>query len=308
MKITLFSEDSTSLHTLNGEDKSFFGLFLSRLFYFPFNRLNNLFPIHFVDPHLKISLFRTDQVSAQFNELDIKGSPARKLSDLFWMNLEWNKINSMLNGIHLMDLGCGSGNYYKFQKYSHNIIQSYLGIDVYEHLNWGKLKNQDGRIDFRVYDGCSIRDVIPEKTNLIVSQSSIEHIYEDLLIFRQIAEHIRIEKKPTMQIHILPAAVSLILYRYHGVRQYTPRTISLFSKLFSDFSKMELFCLGNQSCCNLHYDYITKAQFYYRKNLRNSKTEEYEQKCLAAIDNDMKSKALNHAKTLFYALVIRSFA
>src|SRR5208283_5417616 len=68
--------------------------------------------------------------------------------------------------------------------------------------------------------------------NLIITQSALEHFEKDLNFFRQIADHVARTRRPIVQFHLIPSAACLTTYPWHGVRQYTPRTISRITRLF----------------------------------------------------------------------------
>jgi len=61
-------------------------------------------------------------------------------------------------------------------------------------------------------------------------------------------------KHNVYQIHLFPSKICLKLYPFHGVRQYTPRNISKITRLFSDFSEVELFELGGENANKVHRD------------------------------------------------------
>src|SRR5205823_3432032 len=98
-----------------------------------------------------------------------------------------------------------------------------------------------------------------------------------------------------------PSAACLRLYLLHGVRQYTPRTLSTITRLFED-SDVALYRLGGRACNRLHYEFITK-QLFRRGDLRAARPEEYERRLAAAIDQDMARPQRSPA---FYALVIHT--
>ena len=191
---------STSLHIINADNKyrSLIDKVLVRLLFYPLNRLNNLLPNWNVDGNIKIKNFRPANIESDYAKCPVKSSPSRKLSDLFWMNLEWDRYTSHLGSIKMLDIGCGNGNYYtRFNTYSDGKINRYIGIDVYENKNWSTLKTENPQVvDFIKYDGMNISAVLSKNNdiNFIVSQSALQHIKYDLSVFKQIREFIK-EKK-----------------------------------------------------------------------------------------------------------------
>ncbi len=57
----------------------------------------------------------------------------------------------------------------------------------------------------------------------------IAQITEKLAQLRDFAAAIN---RPSILVHLMPSAACLRLYRHHGLRQYTPRTISKITRLF----------------------------------------------------------------------------
>lgn len=292
---------NTSIHSLNADK----GLNkFQKQFYLLLNQANNLFPYTNVDNSLIIRDFTCEDLRKYWGSDDITSSPARKLSDLFWMNLPWGKIRKELNEINILDAGCGSGNYgRKLVDWSKNSITSYTGIDVYKDNNWMKLKKYHN-LAFHQCSANNILRYIPEGTNFFMSQSAIEHFNEDLLYFEQIRDYIFSYQRSVIQVHLFPSSTCLRLYRFHGVRQYTPRKVSIITRLFKNFSYTVLFRLGGEECNRLHYEFITKPLLIQGNgDLRDLKTQEYNRKLYKAIKQDMK-----HPQRFptFYALVILS--
>lgn len=298
-KVTVVSK-ITSIHNLNADK----GLNkFQKQFYLLLNQANNLFPYTNIDNSLVIRDFTCEDLRKNWSFNDVTSSPARKLSDLFWRNLPWGKIREELNKINILDAGCGSGNYgRKLVDWSKKNIASYVGIDVYKNDNWMKLKKYHNL----AFHQCSVNDIlhyIPEGTNFFMSQSAIEHFDEDLLYFEQIRDYILFYQRNVIQVHLFPSSSCLRLYRFHGVRQYTPRKVSIITKLFKNFSYAVLFRLGGKECNRLHYEFITKPLAQGIGNLRDLKTQEYNRRLYRAIRQDMRYP---QKFPTFYALVILS--
>lgn len=295
---------STSFHTLNADKK------LSkphRLLWWCLNWINNKYFPNTITNHIKIRCFSPDVSESSWQQLPIKSSPSRTLGDLFWLQLPWGNIKSELQKINIFDTGCGSGEYsLKLKKFSHNQITSYTGADVSPRPTWGILTKKSRFFRLITINSAHILDVIPDETNLFITQSAIEHFDYDLVFFEQIRDFINRNKKPTIQIHLFPSSACLRLYRFHGVRQYTPRTISKIAKLFQEFSYVTLFRLGGSECNQLHYKFITKARrINNNSDMRETKTKEYYQLLRQAIEKDKISSSKSEPH--FYALVIHSY-
>lgn len=261
---------------------------------------HNRKPFSHLDPKITLKQFfpeNTEDIS------DTHGSPSRILSDLFWKRLPWNTIANELGTISVFDTGCGSGNYGAFlQSVSNNHIDSYKGIDVYEHQNWKHLR-ENPMYCFETYNGKQVHERIPEKTNFFMSQSAIEHFQNDLHYFHDVKKFIEAHPHRAMiQVHLVPSAACMKLYGRHGYRQYTPRTISKITKLFPN-AQCILYGLGGSECIRIHDEYIVKPLAKTGLDFRKTKQDEYKTEVLSAIRADAK-QSTNHPN--FYALVICS--
>jgi SAM-dependent methyltransferase len=266
---------------------------------------NTWLPNHIIDDSLIIRNFSAGISEADWNRLDVKSSPSRKLSDLFWLKFPWASAKSELGEIKILDTGCGSGNYgVKLQSYSGESITSYTGIDIYKHKNWDDLAAKYANFRFCRIDSKNILDCIPQGSNFFMTQSAVEHFEQDLTFFEQIRKFILRSSQSVVQVHLLPSSICLKQYLFHGIRQYTPRTISRITRIFRDFSYSVLFRLGGRQCNVLHWEYITKPLVIQKKiDTRESRTRQYEQRLTEAIKADMENPS---GTAGFYALVIHS--
>jgi len=293
--------NSTSVHSLNADERLNKA---NRLLWFILNWVNNKFCSNAKDHALVTRDFIADISEANWSQTDIQSSPSRKLSDLFWLQLPWGLIRSELGEIKIFDTGCGSGNYgVKLQLYSKNTIAHYTGVDILPRDNWNVLAERYPNFSFHKLDSANISDYIPDDTNLFISQSSIEHFKNDLTYFKHIREFVRRTSKSVMQIHLFPSRACLKLHWLHGVRQYTPRTISFITRLFQDCSYSMLYRMGGSECNKLHWEMITKPMFFQKiGDLRDSRSQEYDQRLRQAIAADNKKPG----EPSFYALLIHS--
>lgn len=294
---------STSLHRLNadvGLPKWKRGLWLL------VNWLNNAFFPRRKSSHLEARPFSIKLSEEQWSKISIKSSPSRAFSDLFWMHLPWDNIQSELGEIHMLDAGCGSGDYgVKLQEFSEGRIESYTGLDEYAHPDWPEKLRENKYIKLFQADSRKLADQIPMDTNIFISQSAIEHFEDDLSYFRHIRDFIDRKKRNVLQIHLFPSSVCLKLFRLHGVRQYTPRTVSIITNLFRSNSSAILYELGDKNSNALHWEYIT-VPIYIDKtgDWRESRTEAYQVALRRVIKQDMISATIS--QPAFYALISHS--
>ena len=296
---------STSIHSINADNK--LSLFKYPIWFF-LNMLNNSFPNSNIDSHLIMQDYIPN--SANKGWINTRSSPPRMISDLFWKELPWESIEDELGQINILDTGCGSGNYgVKLSQYSRGTVDSYTGIDNSPNDNWKILADQYTNFKFYCLNSSEILSMIPNDTNMFISQSAIEHLDEELTFFRIISEYIQSSGKNIIQVHLFPSSICLKLYFTHGVRQYTPRTISKITRIFTPDSYAILYGLGGKAFNQLHYSYITKPYLMYIiglnkiRDLRNIKTEEYNKR-LREIILLNKNKVISQPS--FYALIIHS--
>lgn len=299
-KLTHFSSDSSSFHCLNAD----LGLrWLNRKLYVLLNAMNNYYPHLDLDPKLQQSQFLTTRVDELWGNLPAPDlSPSRCLCELFWMELPWSDFVKELGEIHLLDVGCGRGEYgERLSNYSRGSINSYTGVDIRAYPEW-QLRQESLGHTFLTYDGKHLQSSIPDKVNFIITQSAIEHFSLDLFFFKQVRSFIEKSKRRIVQVHLFPSAVGLKIFPFHGVRQYTPRTISRITRLFPDSSK-QLFLLGGEQSAKLHYEFITSPIKKKNVDMRQGNKEQYQLLLPEAIKEDIKSRS---QPPIFYALILRS--
>jgi len=290
---------STSLHVLNNDN----GLSrINKIRWFAYNIINNSFPKIKSDPDLSQEIF---QVSDFNLSLETTSSPSRRLCDIFWHSIPWASIAKALNdSVKVLEVGCGSGIYGNLiNNYLNGRLKNYIGIDIKKNPKWGKFNNVK-KFKFVVGNANSVSKLLTN-SNLVITQSALEHFNEDITFFRQIVNYNKKMKKPMIQIHLMPSGPCLYTFLWHGVRQYTPRTISKITKLFDHNTKKYLYCLGNKSLNKLHQKYITIPRLLKKDDQRYLRKDQYNKdlsdEIIKYVNND---KQTNHPS--FYALVLQS--
>jgi hypothetical protein len=292
----------TSLHTYNADR----GLgFFQKFFYLFLNWVNNWFPYVNVDKRISIRPFTDEGWKEQWSKTYPSSSASRKLSDIFWRTLPWKKIDEELGGINIFDTGCGSGHYgLRINDASGGAVVSYTGIDAKEKPNWPELQAEHPNFHLIKSTSSDIRPLIPRETNLFITQSAIEHFDEDLVFFERVREYINKTDRPVIQVHLFPAAATLPLYIFHGIRQYTPKNVSKITRLFDDSSKFFLYGLGGSESKKIHWKYFTWPVLILRKYIKPTfDIEPYDKELRRAVEHDMKHPS---SSPMFWALIIHS--
>ncbi len=222
-------------------------------------------------------------------------SPARMLSDLFWMNVSWSSLTDALGPLRLLDVGCGKGYYGpRLIEWSGGEVESYVGIDAVPRPSWAKLEAGDARLRYVVGDASRL--TVPNDVNLIISQSCLEHVEDDMVFFSRIRDQLVPRSTPWLQLHLVPAAACRSLYGPHGVRQYTLRTISRATRLYGGPARFVLFRLGGEKCIDAHRMYVTTR-------LREQSPARYRDAVRTAVESELQTR---HGAALFYAFAIAS--
>jgi len=298
--ITTVGATTTSIHRLNGDRH------LSpagKAGYFFFNWLNNTFPDRRLDPRMARRDFHCSDLAQCWSHRQPGSSPSRTLSDFFWLTLPWPRIQEELGAIRVLDVGCGNGHYGPHLiQWSGNRIAAYAGADLSAQPSWLALTAADPRLQFIQADASEVARAIPDGTNFVMSQSTIEHLDHDLQFFAHVADRLRRLDSPVLQIHLCPSAACLKLYLRHGVRQYTPRTLSKITRLFPN-SQVAVYRLGGRACNRLHFRFITWPLMVRGIDFRETRAAEYERRLLDAIEQDMARPQRSPA---FYALVMHT--
>ena len=277
-----------------------------RIAYLAQNRINNRAPYEHLDPGLSIADLDVRE-STRLDELPGLPSPSRALCDLFWMYLPWDAIEQEVGPLRILDVGCGTGRYgVTLQAWSGARVARYLGIDRDPHTDWPRLTARHPYLAFCRGDAQAIGDLVPVDTNIFISQSTLEHVEDDISCLDQIHDYAHHYGRPMLSIHLIPSQACLWTYLWHGYRQYTPRTLSARTRRFADCSERLLVRLGGTACNALHYRFITWPLLILRRgDRRDTEPVRYREALRQAIIRDMRAPQPSAA---FYALLIHSYA
>ena len=275
--------------------------FYQQKLWFYLNVENNMNPDEKLDPNLDIRIFSCD-VQAHWHRLADDITPARKLCNLFWLDLPWRALEDRLGPLRIMDYGSSAGNYaINFMQWT-DVPFAYHGFDVRRINGWKERCDLHDNLKFTQYEGEFERHHLTDEFNYFMSQAAMEHVIHDLTYFQVIADYLAETRKPAIQIHLIPSVTCLDLYGLHGVRQYSPRTLSKISSMFPD-AICTVFCLGGPATNEIHRQAITIPELNKTQDWRINYLDDYNRLMRKAIETDMIS---NSHDASFYALVIES--
>jgi|10_taG_2_1085330.scaffolds.fasta_scaffold00447_18 SAM-dependent methyltransferase len=315
-RISCDFKKSSAIHKINGDrpvDQQ------AALFYFLLNEINNSLhndgssSLNYRD--FRLSHDRFLKLWESLTGEDGTPSPSRLLSDMFWAELPWSDINSQLDGINMVDIGCGKGGYSrKIIELSQGMVSSYRGFDVSGREEWASntswAKDRGVDVSFEVlnidsnvtrFDQC-----VPQDTNFFMSQSCLEHLEDDLALFSAIKEFISRTDRKCMQVHLIPAPASLGLYLLHGYRQYGKNALVKLADVFRDDGySVDIYNLCGEMCKVVHRDFITNPIYLDRKgDYRDTLKQDYRMKLKQAAFLDMQAPIED---PIFLAVVIKNF-
>ena len=210
------------------------------------------------------------------------------------MSLPWKALLNEMGRVSILEIGCGSGVYGRLlEKLLGESFKQYVGVDIEANDQW-KIYSSNAS-HFKIGRACDAYKFLPD-SNLIITQSALEHFYEDFLYFRQVSSYVLANKSPILQVHVIPAASCIKTFPWHGVREYTPRTISKITRLFGIETKVYLFSLGGSGCNRIHRKFITWPNLKHGVDLRRTYKMKYRRDLLSAIVSDFNRTA----KTLLF--------
>lgn len=136
--------------------------------------------------------------------------------------------------VSVLDLGCGSGGYAPFFQDRLTRFGSYTGVDPAAHDAWEKQQRLDGVEFIR----CPAEEFVLRLDrnapyNFVYSNSALEHVRDDVGVLFALGRWAADADHPVIQLHVVPATMSLPLYRGHGYRAYSSADISRVRALFA---------------------------------------------------------------------------
>jgi len=153
---------------------------------------------------------------------------------------------------------------------------SYTGIDIDDRFRRDHPPDFPFAVAFVQGDAHSFAPDV--KVDLMVSVSTLEHIHSDAIL---------IERLPALfapggvEVHVVPSGASLLIYLWHGFRQYTPRSI------VEKFGPtVEIVRLGGLGSYLLHFLFITIPDLILRRPWRKQAPRLYHAMLMTALRVD----------------------
>ena len=309
---------STSIHNINGDRPL---TAADKAFYLLFNHISNNIMSNqdiLLQDNIEVSDFilakeRFESLWSQ-RFLETTSSPSRVMCDMFWMSLPWEKIENTIGPLKIADLGCGKGQYLKLLRNCTAGIRDYRGFDHQPRREWSQcqawglahdVNTQFETIDLETTSIMSALTTPPADTNLIISQSFMEHIKNDLEVFEDLRDFMLKRTRPTMQVHLLVASAAAPLFLLHGYRQYGIYALKQITDLYRDPRfELKLYKLADGLSNKVHFEYITDP--IYLKNSvdgRETAPDAYRKALKNALLEDMTTPIEDPS---FWALVIET--
>lgn len=273
-----------------------------RVAWIALNLVNNAFPRYRVDRRIKSGRYLLPETRQEelWHDVAAEASPSRRLSDYFWLTMPWSAIGRELGPVRAFEMGCGRGTYGRLlSRILGPRLLRYLGVDIQSHADWGVAAPPLEFAQARAGDAGRFLD----GANLLLTQSALEHFEEDLFYFETVAGFVRTTRRPLLQVHLVPTADCITTFPWHGIRQYTPRTISKITRLFGAETRMHLFSLGGTRCNRVHRQFITWPHLRNGTDQRRTRPADYQDALREAIRADFSGQA---SRASFYALVLVS--
>lgn len=249
--------------------------------------------------------FKPTEVLQRPDSVPKSVSPSRRVSDYFWMSIDYDAITwTLKSNVRIFDIGCGTGRYYTLlNDQIGRAMASYKGIDLSRRHEWKDIEINNSNVCFVVDDAkMSFAHLADE--NLIISQSALEHIEHDQATIIRLCAVLSEKRYPAIQIHLVPASHALFSYLLHGFRQYNKRRLKQIKSELEEYEdvRCEVFALGGWRGFVTHLKWFTLARrksiFEYSYRQRNK----YESECKEAVRKDCESDSRWSPE--FFALVV----
>lgn len=235
-------------------------------------------------------------------------SPSRVLAAMLLDSLPWDAIVAGLGGtLRVFEVGCGSGSKAaRLDALARGALDRYVGIDMAAHAHWAQAA-ADQRVAFAIGPADTQALAIPPDTNLIVSESAVEHFAADRAFFARSAAFAESVAHPTLHLHVMPSAASWREYGPHGYRGYTAQAGASIASLFPAGSEAMLVTLGGLHCRSVHHRFIRDWLLpWRRRDRRRDEPERYAAALARALRSDRGGAPVAAKAAANLALIIHA--
>ena len=200
-------------------------------------------------------------------------SPGRLLTELF-LEAELPRL-SPPRELNVLEIGCGSGSMaYRLARLGYR--GRYTGIDINDRFRRDHPADFPFAVTFIQGDAHTFAPA--EKGDLMVSVSTLEHIPADATMIDRLAT---LFSAGGIEVHVVPSGASLMIYLWHGFRQYAPKT------LVDKFGpRSEIVRIGGLGSYVLHFIFITIPDLILRRSWRKHAPKIYHAILMAALRLD----------------------
>lgn len=180
-----------------------------------------------------------------------RASPPRLWCDLFWDQCS-NALTRLAGAqLHMLDIGCGRGDYAQAFQQVLPTLARYHGVDAFSFDEWAAL--QGPRMAFSQRRAEDIGHADLADRNLVVSTSALEHVAYDLAMFDNIRNGIG--QRRTLQVHLIPGPGLWRDTGPHGYRGYSDRALRQIQALYPQ-AEVKLVALGGAVSHRVHREWV----------------------------------------------------
>jgi len=192
------------------------------------------------------------------NENGMTSSPLRYLSETF-IRRELPRLHPTTE-VSVLDVGCGSGRLADLLAGA-GYRGRYTGVDMTDRFGVEELAAGPFQTRFVAGDAHSVP--LDGPFDLILSVSALEHIEDDGALVKRLD---RMLAAGGAQIHLVPAPAALLIYLWHGYRQYSTKAIA---ERFGTRG-VRVYGLGGGATWLLHFLSITVPEVICRVSMRRA--------------------------------------
>ena len=246
---------------------------MSRLSYLVRNFQRNIRPSR----KLKRNRFSTSSLFNSSNKVQA-WSPGRGLSEQFIIQCLPQFIHAKspaaTGELSILDIGCGSGRSVELFEEA-GLSGKWHGTDIDNRF----VDRDSSKLVTSFSQGNILASEWDQKFDLVYTNSALEHIPCDPEFPNKIHRWL---KPGGIQVHIVPAPAALILYLWHGWRQYSLRQIE---EDFRD-NEVQVFPIGGLFTSTLQLLFVTFWENILRISIRSKFSKTYKWLLFKAIKAD----------------------